>query len=375
MQIHGRWYDGKSSKSTEATLAVAHDGQLEVRDQAAHSLLGEAHASAVSLSSRLGNSARFVRFASGAAFETTDNAAVDQLQRQWQPGRWRGVLHKLESHLGLVVCSAVLLVGLAWAGALYGVPATARVIAFSLPQDTLDRVSKETLGLLDRMHFSPSELPEQTRNQVREEFAPVLAQFPELPLKVEFRKGSEQIGANAFALPDGTIIFTDQMIELSKSADERGAILAHEIGHVALRHSLRAVIQNAVIGFVYVTLVGDGSAMGDLLIGLPVLATTLAYSRGHESEADAFSAEYLDRAGIDRQAFVDVMQRLGETMRCRYLIDEQEDVSYEQLSDKEHLALCETLAAEQGEDTDSSWMGYLSTHPELEERLEDFRSL
>lgn len=372
MNVQGRWFDGKSSKACEAVLTLRGDTSVCVSDAATQESLVVANVNDLDISSRLGNSARFVRFADGASFETTDNTAIDVLHKKRLDSGSAGLLHKLESHLGLVVLSAVIVLALVVGGALYGIPATARLIAFQLPQNTLDTVAAETMGILDRTHFDESELSEGRKTHLQAEFKPVLAQYPDMSLKVEFRKGGDKIGANAFALPDGTIIFTDEMIELSQTASERIAVLAHEIGHVAERHSLRAVIQNAVLGFVYVTLVGDGTAMGDLLIGLPVLATTMSYSRDHETEADVFSAQFLDHAGIERQAFVDLMQRLGDSMRCNKLIDDAKDVDEDALSDTERLALCETLIAEGGDEDDSQWQDYLSTHPGLKQRLIDF---
>lgn len=370
LNIEGRWFDGKSAKTCAALLTLSDDRRVHVIDATSGELLLATHVSELDISSRLGHSARFVRFANGGAFETSDNAAVDALQKH-RGGNAAGVLHKLESHLGLVLGSAVLVVVLLVGGAMYGVPAVARLLAMQLPQNTLDTVAAETMGLLDRTHFASSELSEPRKAQLQAEFKPVLAQYSDMPLKVEFRKGGDKIGANAFALPDGTIIFTDEMIALSQTPSERIAVLAHEIGHVAERHSLRAVIQNAVLGFVYVSVVGDGTAMADLLIGLPMLATTLSYSRDHETEADGFSAQFLDQAGIERQAFVDIMQRLGDTRRCNELIDDAEDVNEDALTDSERLELCDTLVAESKND-DSQWRDYLSTHPGLEQRLIDF---
>lgn len=372
MDIHGLWYNGKDASRCEALLRVQADGQVQIVAQHSGELLADAHAATLEISSRLGNSARFVRFANGAAFETTENPQVDELQRQWQPGLWRGLLHRLESHLGLVIAASLVVIVLIVGGAVYGVPAASKAIAFQLPQDTLDSVASESMTMMDKIYFEPSQLSDEKKAELHSAFAPVLADYPELNLRVEFRTGGERIGANAFALPDGTMIFTDEMVALSHNHDELRAVLAHEIGHVALRHSLRAVIQNAVLGFAYVTLVGDGSAVGDLLVGLPVLATTLSYSRDHETEADEFAARYLDKVGIDRRVFVNLMTRLGETAHCQHLLDEAEDVEREQLSETERLQLCEELAAQQGDDESAKWLDYLSTHPNLDKRLEDF---
>ena len=49
--------------------------------------------------------------------------------------------------------------------------------------------------------------------------------------QLEFRHGG-YIDANAFALPSGIIVMTDELVELAKSDDELISVLAHEIGHV-----------------------------------------------------------------------------------------------------------------------------------------------
>ncbi|MBU2886089.1 M48 family metallopeptidase [Gilvimarinus agarilyticus] len=373
MAICGRWYSGSSAQPTEALLDVSEDGHLQILAQANGRVLAEELAVTVAISSRLGNTARFVKFDSGAAFETRDNDQVDQMQRQWQGAR-KGLLHTLESHLGLVAVATVVVAVLVWGGAVWGVPAASNAIAHQLPQNSLDTVARETLAILDKTYFAPSELSEARRAELQAHFAPVLAEFPELPLKVTFRQGGD-IGANAFALPDGTVIFTDEMVDLAQSDRELVAVLAHEIGHVALRHSMRAAISNATLGFIYVTVVGDSAALSDLLIGLPVALTTFSYSRDHETEADAFSAAYLDRAGIDRQRFIDLMQRLGESAACTRLIEQTETYDPQLLSDEERLQVCEELAEQHSDEHENKWLGYLSTHPELEERLEAFQTL
>ena len=168
------------------------------------------------------------------------------------------------------------------------------------------------------------------------------------------------------------MIFTDEIVALAERNEELVAVLAHEIGHIHHRHSLRAMIQNSVIGIAYVMLVGDASAVGDLFVGLPVVAATLAYSREHELEADRFAVGYLDREGIDRRAFVDILQRMDDTAQCSELLSEEDDIVVEELSESERVALCEELIAEQDEAGDSSWSNYLSTHPAMQERLERF---
>ena len=53
-----------------------------------------------------------------------------------------------------------------------------------------------------------------------------------------FRDGGK-FGANAFALPSGKIIVTDQLASLLNDEQIVG-VLAHELGHVVYRHGMRA---------------------------------------------------------------------------------------------------------------------------------------
>ena len=130
-------------------------------------------------------------------------------------------------------------------------------------------------------------------------------------LTVLFRKGG-RVGPNAFALPDGTILFTDEMVRLADHDDELVAVLAHEIGHVVHRHGLRAVIQDSLLGFALLAITGDATGSSELFLGLPVLLTQLAYSRTFEREADNYALDYLRAHNIPPIHFAHLMRRIEQ---------------------------------------------------------------
>ena len=369
----GDWFFAGQAQRQRAQVRVDDAGAVRVFAVADNRELARAWANELEASSRLGNTPRFVYFPCGGALETGDNQAVDAMLQQWQPRWYQGWIHRLESHLPFVALTAVVVAVFVWGMVFRGIPATAEWMANRLPAQTLNTVSRETLGLMDRLYLSPTALSAEEQAQWQAEFAPVLQQYPELPLRVVFRRGGERIGANAFALPDGTMIFTDELVALSERPAELVAVLAHEVGHIHHRHSLRAMIQNSALGVGYVMLVGDASAVADLLVGLPVVAATLSYSREHEREADRFAADYLDRHGIDRQAFVDILQRMGDSTQCRLLLEEQAEVEEGDLTAAERVDLCEKLLAEREDSDRSDWSVYLSTHPGMKERLQEFQ--
>ena len=57
--------------------------------------------------------------------------------------------------------------------------------------------------------------------------------------------------ANAFALPGGTVVMTDAIVQAAAdkgiSDDALVGVLAHEIGHVVHRHGMRMVVEQGVL--------------------------------------------------------------------------------------------------------------------------------
>lgn len=102
---------------------------------------------------------------------------------------------------------------------------------------------------------------------------------------------------NAFALPGGIIVVHTGLITATKSAEELAGVLAHEVQHVELRHSLRRVIKDMGLRGLWAFVTGDlgGSIAGQAALEL----TSLQFSRDDEREADARGFDALVTAGID----------------------------------------------------------------------------
>lgn len=125
---------------------------------------------------------------------------------------------------------------------------------------------------------------------------------------------------NAFAIPGGYIYTTRQLVTLMNSEAELAAVLGHEVGHVAARHSQRrqqAATKNTLLGI-------GGAILSGLLLGDSGLGQTLSrgflqgsqlltlrFSRKQELEADGLGIEYLGRAGYDRRAMGTVLASLA----------------------------------------------------------------
>ena len=102
---------------------------------------------------------------------------------------------------------------------------------------------------------------------------------------------------NAFALPGGVIVVHTGLIAATTRAEELAGVLAHEVQHVELRHSLRGVIKDMGLRGLWAFLMGD---IGGTLAGQAALElTSLQFSRTDEREADEHGFDALVAAGID----------------------------------------------------------------------------
>ena len=111
---------------------------------------------------------------------------------------------------------------------------------------------------------------------------------------------------NGFAAPDGRIFLTRgfyrKFREGAVTAEELASVIAHELGHVALGHSRRRMIDFSGQNAIRLAL---GPMLNRLLPGLGLwLASSLAslvaarLSRQDEYEADGYAAALLTKAGI-----------------------------------------------------------------------------
>ena len=123
---------------------------------------------------------------------------------------------------------------------------------------------------------------------------------------------------NGLAAPDGRIFITRGFYNKFRSgevsAEELASVIAHELGHVALGHSRRRMIdfsgQNAMRAAL-------GMILGRLIPGIGVwianmVASMLAarLSRADEYEADAYAAALLTKAGIGVAPQISLFRKL-----------------------------------------------------------------
>ncbi|MBI5523758.1 MAG: M48 family metallopeptidase [Desulfarculus sp.] len=343
-RVLGHWLDGQSSARVAAALVSRPEGGLRVeRLEDGLALLTQDKFQA-QVSPRLGSTPRHIRFPQGAQFVSEDNQGVDELlSALGRPRPWMALVQALEAHKGYVALSLAAVLLIIFVAVRYGMPLAAREVASRLSPEVMRQTEEQILAVLDKTVLSPTQLPPQVQARLQNHFRPALLGNPLYNLRVLFRKGGD-LGPNALALPAGAVVFTDEMVNLAQHDDELLAVLAHEIGHVVHRHSLRMLVQNSLLALMALAVTGDVSGTSNVFLGAPVVLTELYYSREFERQADLHALRFLCARGIKTSRFADLLIRVSAEV------------------DKKRGG------------GDQKWGSYFSSHPGTAERVLPFQA-
>ncbi|MCW8834140.1 MAG: M48 family metallopeptidase [Colwellia sp.] len=337
MLIEGIYLDGKTSKRHTARLEVNNDHRVtHIHLAEQQQILSFEHQHYV-VESRLGNTPREISFDDDQLFVCDNHDEIDKLI-SWQTSRssnQHSWLHRLENNFKLICVSTIVTAILLYGMVIYGIPSTAKVMAHNVPNFTSAQLVS-SLDILDKTVFEASRLPPERQQEIRDLMEPYLSSFKSLQPKLVFRSGMK---ANALALPNGVIVFTDDFVNLTQANDELIAVLFHELGHLTHKHMTQRVIQDAMLTIMVVFITGDVETF-DLVTGLPTLLLDLAYSREFEIEADTYALTLLDKHNIPLHSFADAMTNLEN-----YYLKESEGKNNSSMND------------------------FFSTHPKTAERI------
>jgi Zn-dependent protease with chaperone function len=119
---------------------------------------------------------------------------------------------------------------------------------------------------------------------------------------------AEDPAINAFAVPGGYVVVNTGLIQAADSAEEVAGVLAHEVQHVELRHTLKNMAHSLGLRAALALLLGDigSGALGDMAANL----SELKFSRDLESESDKHGLLALKQAGIAPQGMVRFFDKL-----------------------------------------------------------------
>ena len=125
---------------------------------------------------------------------------------------------------------------------------------------------------------------------------------------------------NAVSLPGGYVYVLKGLVDTVDNDGELAGVLAHEVGHIVARHSVKKM--QAAMGYNLVRLLmipvpqsGEVAATADAAF----IELFLGYGREDELLADELGARYAKRAGYDPHNMITFLQKLEDHNRRRPL--------------------------------------------------------
>ncbi len=215
----------------------------------------------------------------------------------------------------------------------YALPWTSEKVAIALPDEVSLVLGDKVLETLDES-FEPTAISEERQEKIRQRVSQHLLQLEPLPfkLKVEFRQSEH--GANAFALPGGTIILLDDLVEMAETPEQLDSIIFHEIGHVYHRHMMTKLVHSSLLSVMVAVITGESSGVIDNLASIGVFVVANGQSRDAEREADAYAKHAMLKVYGTSEPMAQMFEKLHQA-------------------------------------SGSSIPAWLSTHPDLEQRIKD----
>lgn len=306
------WFDGRSPRPQPVTLRFD-GGELHLRtlDGAVERRYPLAQ---VRWPERRTHGQRQTELPDGSLIQHADAAEWDAWW-QAQGHREGAVVGWMQSWRATLVAMAgtVAFLAVAW---VWGVPWLSTTLAHLVPPSLEERIGEASMSQLQSIFLKPSELSQTQQDALRQRFAAVVkASHPEgdaPPWNLSFHQ-SEILGANAFALPGGAIVMTDDLVKmLEDRPDALVGVLAHELGHVQHRHGLDMLVRSSLVSALIGVVLGDTSTF---LATVPANLVTQSYSRDAEREADAHAAGMMHASGIAPAEMVAFFERIQKAER------------------------------------------------------------
>jgi Zn-dependent protease with chaperone function len=302
MKINVRYYDGKQNIAHPAVLLKQQDGiSIHYANQHKYYPLSQ-----LSYIAPIGKIAASIDLEDDARIEFSEDQSIPE----WlQPKHRRlgDLAHRIEGRWRWILLSFVMSIAVIFAGFKWGIPFAAEQVAYHLPEDSMHSLGDQAQAYIFRLS-TKSTLSPARQQQIRALYQQKIK--GQTTAHIFFRHGGENLGANALAIPNGSIILTDELVNLTQNDHELLGVIAHEQGHLDQRHSLQQSLRGIGIGLIYILITGDVS---DAFSGLPLAMAAANYSQSFELQADQYAVQTLKQQHISPKYLADFLQRLSQS--------------------------------------------------------------
>lgn len=177
---------------------------------------------------------------------------------------------------------------------------------------------------------------------------------------------------NAFVAGTQDVYIHTGLIEAADTANEVQGVIAHELGHIALGHSItrsegaaaatNISLLSLLLGFAAVAAGAGEAGMGIIGAGQQAaLGKFLAHTRGEEAGADVAGAKYLSAAGLTGKGSINFFKKL-QNLEFRLAIPQEDSYGRSHPLSGERITLLQEIY-----EKDPYWNKPLD--PELEARF------
>jgi Zn-dependent protease with chaperone function len=241
-----------------------------------------------------------------------------------------------KSWVWAVFLSAAGVVGATASLYLWGIPAMTSWITPYIPVSWEERLGQSVVDIVAPLEKRCRDSSQSKKFQ--EILSALGSSVPHSPYKFRVTVVNSPV-VNALAAPGGNMVIFRGLLEKTSTPEELAGVLAHEMQHILQRHATRALLQQVSMKILLAAAVGDARGLSYGLEGAQTLGM-LRYSRQKEEEADREAVKMLIASGIDPRGLLTFFETV-------------------QKESKKSLKL----------------PSYLSTHPDLEERIQRLRTL
>lgn len=309
--VDGTWHPPGSARAHRARFARTPDGRLALTDLDADAPIEIEDG--ISISDRIAGAPRRVTFADRSVFVTRDDDALEALFGEKLRSSFFSRIARLERpSTRLFIFGGIMILAIV-AAIRFGLPAAARAAAALTPVGINEQIGNGTLASLDRLMLDESTLDAARCKVFSDKLTRMAASIGlERNVKLACRKGT-RVGANAFALPGGRIVVTDELITTAGNDNDVVAVLAHELAHAWNRHAEQKLWRAIGVGVALTVLFGDAGTLVEEMASAGTLILETSYTREHEREADLEAIDLLRSIGTDPGHLVTALEKLHKS--------------------------------------------------------------